>query len=69
MSRNQYGGEAPAALCAEARNAGMPGVGRRAVRNPVARDELQARSAGAATRILLSVARVEKPRAERHGQG
>jgi len=69
MSRNQYGGEAPAGLCTEARKAGMPGVGRRAVRNPVARGELQVRSAGAATRILVSVAPVEKPRAERHGQG
>jgi hypothetical protein len=69
MSRNQYGGEAPAALCAEARKAGMPGVGRRAVRNPVARNELEARSAGAATRFLVPLAPVEKPRAERHGQG
>ena len=64
MPRNQYGGEAP-----EARKAGMLGVGRRAVRNAVARDELEARSAGAATRILVPVAPVEKPRAERHGQG
>jgi hypothetical protein len=69
MPRNQYGGEAPAVLCAGARRAGMPGVGRRAVRNPVARDGLEARSAGAAIRILVPVAPVEKPRAERHGQG
>ena len=68
MLGNQYGSDATGLLCAEA---GMLGVSHRAVRNLVARGELEARcdGEGAAARILVPVAPVETLRAERHGRG
>jgi len=55
--------------CVEAREAAeMLGVSRRAVRNLVARGELEASrdGTGAAARLLISLASVEKRRSERH---
>jgi Helix-turn-helix domain len=56
-------------LCVGPREAaGMLGVSSRAVRNLIARGELEARSDGAAARILIPVASVERLRAERHAE-
>ncbi len=71
MPRSENGGKVPGLLCVETREAaGMLGVSRRAVRNLVARGELEARrdGDGAAARTLIPVASVERLRSERSSE-
>jgi hypothetical protein len=59
-------------LCVDAREAaGMLGVNRRAVRSLVSSGKLEAKrdGDGAATRLLIPVASVERLRAEQHRPG